>query len=305
MLHANGGIRMDGAHNSVVASAKETYTCGPEHGCNNQIKPGIWGSGGNPQLWQYPVASVDFNQITADLPKLRTLSQAQNLYYGSLGLGYHVTFHSNGTFSVYRVKKLGDPVTYYDGTRNQRKSWDIATEELIGAKTIPSGCGVIFMEDNVWVDGVVNGKVTLVAAKLPENSASNRSIIINSNLTYKTKDGSSVIGLIAQDSIIIPLYAAPNVLEINGALMAQKGNVIRYHYGSSYRPYHLRNSLTLYGAIISNKFWTWTWVNGRTVISGYQTTHTAYDPYLTYNPPPGFPKQGEYSIVRWEEVTEK
>lgn len=305
-LHSNGGIRMDGTHDAVVTSAKTTYTCGSNHGCTpSQSKPGVWGSGGTPNLWQFPAQSVDFNAITADLPNLKSLSQTQNLYYPNLGQGYRIVFLANGTFSVYRVKRLRNPVNYYDGERNRRNSWDILEDELIENRAIPSGCGIIFIEDYAWVEGVINGKVTLVAAKLPENPASNRSIVINGNITYASKDGSSVLGLIAQDSVIVPLYAAPNNLEINAAVMAQRGSVVRYHYTNVYNPYHLRNSLTHYGAIVTNKFWTWTWVNGGTVISGYQTTNTTYDPYLTYNPPPGFPKQGDYSILRWEDVTEK
>lgn len=305
-LHSNGGIRLDGSHDALVSSAKSTYTCGLMHGCfPAQTKPGIWGSGGNTNLWQFPAPSIDFNAITADLPNLKSLSQSQGLYYANLGQGYRVTFQSNGTFSIYRVKRLKNPVNYFDGERFRRNSWDILEDEFIANRSIPSGCGIIFIEDHAWVDGVVNGKVTLVAAKLPENPASNRSIIINGNITYAAKDGTSVLGLIAQDSVIVPLYSAPNNLEINAALMAQKGSVARYYYGPSYSPYHIRNSLTLYGSIISNKFWTWSWIEGTIIESGYQSTNTTYDPYLTYNPPPGFPKQGDYSILRWEDVTEK
>lgn len=297
---------MDGTHDSLVSSAKSTYICGSEHGCSGQTKPGVWGSGGNPLLWQFPVPVVDFNLITTNLSTLKTTSQGQGLYYGNLGLGYHIRFKSTGGFDAYRVKKLRNPVNFYDGERWVRGTWDIEQEEFIESKSLPSGCGIIFIEDNVWVDGVVNGKATLVAAKLPDNPSTNKNIMIHGNLAYLAKDGSHALGLIAQKNVIVPLYSAPNDLEINAVLLAQKGRVARFYYTSAYSPYHIRSSITLYGAIITNKVWTWSWVNGSgTIISGYQTTNTTYDPNLTYNPPPGFPVQGDFQILKWEEVTEK
>jgi len=44
-------------------------------------------------------------------------------------------------------------------------------------------------------------------------------------------------------------------------------------------------------------------VNGAgTIISGYDNTNTIYDPNLKFNPPPGFPTEGEYDFIKWEEV---
>jgi len=72
------------------------------------------------------------------------------------------------------------------------------------------------------------------------------------------------------------------------------------------RNYVLRNKISLYGVIITNTIWTWSWVNGwGQTVSGYRNTETIYDSNLTYNPPPGFPTTGEYQILQWEETTEK
>jgi hypothetical protein len=61
--------------------------------------------------------------------------------------------------------------------------------------------------------------------------------------------------------------------------------------------------LTLRGAIISNTTWTWSWTNDAgTIISGYDTTDTKYDPNLRFNPPPGFPTKGDYEFIKWEEI---
>ncbi len=319
-LHSNGGIRLDGYNTGKTTSAKKTYICGPEHGCSNKTKDGVWGNGGNKALWEFPVSNVDFDAITTDLATLKTSAQnsmcsaTEDCYWPQQGLGWHIKFINDGTFNIYRVTRLKNPVWSYDMSNWIRDSIDIDREVYVGNYNIPASCGIIFVEDNLWVDGTIDGSVTVVAAKLPD-SGSNPKIIINGNLTYKAKDGTNSLGLISQSDILIPLYAAPNDLEINGALLAQKGHVMRRYYTSSgwwrrvpwyIRDHVLRNSLNLYGAIMTNLVWTWSWVdsNGNTV-SGYKNTQTTYDPNLNYNPPPGFPTTGEYQFLRWEEVTEK
>src|SRR3989338_9103372 len=52
-LHSNGGERMEGEADSLVTSALETYICGLEHDCNNEVKPGVWGTGEIQELWKF------------------------------------------------------------------------------------------------------------------------------------------------------------------------------------------------------------------------------------------------------------
>lgn len=312
-IHSNGGIRQDGQNDSLTTSAKETYTCQTYHGCNPaQTKPGIWGTGGDITLWQYPTSNIDFDMLTVNLSDLQTLADSNacgsehSCYWPQKGLGYHFEFLSDGTFNVYRVTRLMNNVWYYDiEGKRQRGSFDFDRQELEGNYTPPSSCGIIFVEDDVWVDGIINGQVTLVSARLPETPNNSTKIVINGNITYLSKSGGHNLGLIAQKEIIVPLYAAPDNLEIDAVLLAQNGSVYRPYFDSPW-PYYLRNTITTYGTIISNQVWTWSWINdGGTVISGYQNTNTVYDPHLNYNPPPGFPTFGEYKFLQWEEVTEK
>ncbi len=320
-LHSNGGIRMDGYNDAKTTSAKETYICGPEHGCWYETKPGIWGEGGEQNLWDFPVSNVDFNAVTADLATLKTLAQGmmcsatEDCYFEENGLGYHLVFKSDGTFDLYKVTQLKNPIWGYDGSRWVRESDDINKQSYIGNYNIPNECGIIFIGDDLWIDGTVNGKVTVVAAKLPETGNSPK-IIINGNLIYQSKDGSDILGLISQSDILVPFYSAPNDLEIDAALMAQKGHVYRKFYCVGwgcprwapwwYAGYIIRNSITVYGVIITNTIWTWTWTDAfGHVVSGYRNTDTIYDSNLTYNPPPGFPTTGDYEILQWEETSEK
>jgi hypothetical protein len=106
-----------------------------------------------------------------------------------------------------------------------------------------------------------------------------------------------VLGLIAEQNVLIP-HDPPTTLEIDAALLAQKGGAKRYYYANS-----VKTALTIYGSVISSGIWTWSWVdNNNNVISGYQTTNSTYDVNLTYNPPPGFPVGSEYNLISWEEI---
>lgn len=311
-FHSNGGIRMDGKQNSLSTSAKTTYICGAEHGCSPpQEKPGIWGQGGGQSqgLWQFPVPAVDFDKILQDLAILKAAAQSSGVYITQpTDHGYHIRFKVNpddtGAIDVFRVKTVKQKVYGWDGEKWVYESNDIDSEELFASYSLPQNCAPIFVENKVWVDGIVKGKAVLVAAVLPEQPNKMKNIIINGNIDYA--DSSSVLGLIAQKDILIPLYS-PDNLEIKAALLAQKGHVFRYYYpkwsSEPYKTYAIRNLIRTFGSIITNIIWTFTWVDSYgNVVSGYRTTDMNYDSSLTYNPPPYFPTAGEYEIVGWEEI---
>ncbi|OGZ19178.1 MAG: hypothetical protein A3F95_03130 [Candidatus Nealsonbacteria bacterium RIFCSPLOWO2_12_FULL_39_31] len=307
-FHSNGGIRMDGEQNSLATSSQETYICGAEHDCSPpQEKPGIWGAGAGDGegLWQFPVSNVDFNAITQDLAEIKSDAQNFGIYISNpVDYGFHVQFKADGTIDVFRVKKVKQKVYGWDGEKWVYESNDIDSEDFYASYPLPSNCAPIFIENKVWVDGIVKGRATLVAAELPEMPNKMKNIIINGNIDYA--DPSSVLGLIAQKDILIPLYS-PDNLEVKAALLAKNGHVFRYYYPNwSYEPYKtyaIRDYIATYGSIITNTIWTFTWVDsGMNVVSGYKNTSMSYNPNLTYNPPPYFPVSGEYETVGWEEA---
>ena len=321
-FHSNGGIRMDGWQNSLSTSAKQTYVCGAEHGCdinhcsspchwtNNQcICPGIWGAGigGTNGLWQYPVPAIDFSSITQDLSQLKSKAQSSGIYLGNLGLGYHLHFKSDGTVDVYRVKKL-KPRTWYCDLDNHcsQASIDIQTEEFYKNYPLPSDCSPIFVEDNVWVDGIINGRATVVAAKLPDTSYTNKSIYISHSILKDNNQ--SVLGLIAQKDILVTLYSDDDLI-VEAAMIAQKGHICRWYYPhwrwEPYKTYALRDSITTFGSTITYGEWTYSWVNNdNDIISGYENTSSNYDPSLTFDPPPYFPVNGDFQTIQWTEGKE-
>ncbi|MEK7189501.1 MAG: pilus assembly PilX N-terminal domain-containing protein [Patescibacteria group bacterium] len=300
-LHANGGIRFDGTTDSIISSAKETYTCKTYHGCNNQTKDGIWGDGTPEDFWQFPVPAFDFNGITVDLADVKTGAQSAGVYLSSSGYkGWHLKFKSNGTFDAYKVKTLYSiPSPGYGKDVNGVKhyeSYDIKTETFYKNYTIPTN-GLIFVEDLTWVDGTVHGKVTVGSGKFPVSPATYTSIVIPNNIIYTAKDGTDVLGLMAQNHVLIP-RKSPNILEIDAAVIAQNGSAQRFYY-----PGNILDSLTIYGSVVSNGVWTWSWVTqGGSIVSGYKNTNTTYDANLTFGPPPSFPVGNGYQLISWEEV---
>lgn len=304
-FHSNGGIHMDGQQNSISTSATSTYWCKTSQGCSPaRNKPGIWGNGNGDAegLWQFPVPAIDFNAITLDLAQLKTKAQNGGYYFGASGaFGYHIIFKNDGTFDLYKVTSLKSGVNGCDTEGNCRiEQNDIDRETFLQSYPLASGTcnaqNLIFLEDGkVWVNGNVKEKATIVAARFPDNPATNASIIIPDNLT-RADPKATLVALITQKNILVP-YNSPNVLEIQAVMIAQKGAVQRYNYSGS-----VKNKIMVRGSIITNKTWTWTWVNGSgTVISGYKNTESYYEPNLIYSPPPFFPSAGEQQFISWQE----
>ncbi len=281
-LHSNDGIRFDGETNSIVSSGKDTYTCKVDQGCSpNQVKSGIWGLARDPikQLWQYPTTNIDFNNFDTVYNSIKTDSQTNGLYLLPSGLnGYSLVLNGN-QIEIYKVLTLqnNSPAIGKDtegNTRNEKTDYD--SIQLFDSVNIPSN-GLVFVDDKVWVEGNLDGQLTVAAP----------TIYIPDNLFYQDSDGSDSLGLLAEDDIVITNHA-PDDLEINAGLIATKGAVQRFYYSND-----IKDNLTINGSIISNKPWAWTWLNGSNQIqSGYQSVsiNAENSQFLKLNPPPLFPK---------------
>jgi phosphoribosyl-AMP cyclohydrolase len=303
VVHANGGIRMDGESDNLMTSARETYICRPHHECSNEVKPGVWGSGEREELWEFPVLAVDYNSLTLDLLEMKSLAQGTSTYYGPSGdFGYHLVFNLDNSYSIYRVtKKMLGVWSWFSETGWEKSSYDIDQQELIETKSVPSN-GVIYTEDTLWISGEIRDRITVAAGKFPDTPSTNVDIIINGDITYSgIRDGSRIFGAIAQRHVLIPYSGAEDVLEIDGAYIAQKGRFGRRYYSSG--AHRLKSRVERYGMAASNLVPVTAWVDGEgTVISGYETGESTYDPNLLYWPPPHFPTTGQYQFLSWEEV---
>ncbi|MCH7640650.1 hypothetical protein IID22_00405 [Patescibacteria group bacterium] len=308
-IHSNNGIRMDGTNLSLVTSAQETYNCGTETGCHPpETKPGVWGSGGDQGLWQFPVPAVDFDSISFDFAKMKQDAQDNGLYFNdSNKSGYHLLFLSDGTLQVYQVNSTSAIKGYsvpgeglgqdgMGGCRNRNQI--IADETLVGTYN-QSDSPIIFFEDNVWVEGTVTTRLTVAAARFPIQSKF-ANIWIPNNITYSAYDGSNSLGLIAQNDIYFA-RDVPEDFQLDAILMAQQGRILRHGYfdwcgGTSGA---IKDKLTINGSVIS--FFKSYWNFGSTPDSGFITREINYDANNLFNPPPYFPTTGEYEFISWKE----
>ena len=313
-IHSNNGIRFDGLAHNLITSAVGTYD-DPDHSGANEFgvhthlapvdplppaavpaRTDVFIAGR-----QFPVPAVDFAGITADLSQIKTDAQASGFYRSASGsLGYHVVLQTDDTFKLYKITSLRSPPSGCSNGLSQSGwgTWSVNNQSLLGTYAIPAN-GLMFLEDNVWVDGQINtARLTIAAATFPDNPATRKSITVNTNLLYTNYDGQDVLALISQQNINVGLYS-DNIFRIDAALIAQNGRAGRYYYSSSCGSNYVRNTLTLYGMIGTNQRYGFAYTNG----TGYTTRDIIYDANLLYGPPPSFPlTSDQYQVISWEEV---
>jgi len=298
-MQSNNGIRFDGTGNAPIMSAKQTYTCSSGQGspCPT-LENGVWGSA--PQavrnFWQFPVPQVDFSTLTSNLAGMKSSAQSAGIYLPpSNSQGYSLVFNADGTVTVYKVSSRTSNPTGWDVNGVAHNEFtDYKNRALQFTKAIPAN-GIIYVEDNTWVEGTIKGKVMVAAALLPYNAATAPTIYIPNNLVYAAKDGTNVLGLLAQKDVVVT-YHAPTTLEVDAAMIAQNGSTQFFYY-----PGNVKTSITVFGAIMTFGQWTWTWVDGsNNVTSGYRNTLDTYDSNLIFSPPPSFPLSSSgYQQLSW------
>ena len=309
--YSNGGIRMDGTNNSTVSSGLDTWLCTSSFGCSpNATQNGVFGAGPNSSLWSFPSPPINFTGLSVDLSNMKTKAQGSGLYFAPSGnYGYHLIFKANGTFDLYRVTNTTSMYGTADGSTYALERNVISAESFVGNYTPPAGCAVVFVEDKLWLEGVVTKKVTVAAADVTTPGVS-PSIILPNNITYSTSNGTVGLLAVAEDSILIGLDS-PNTMTLEGIFAAQNGRFGRNHYVSSgtykvpnaYIASILRASLTVHGTIVSNGREGTKWVSGATVLSGYQTRANSYDRSLVSDPPPLTPHtSATYKFIEWREL---
>lgn len=245
------------------------------------------------------------------------ISQTSGIVLGtSNNNGCSLVFNGNGTYDVYRVAVLGasHPSTYWDGTSSSPTNhtdvtdYGTAIDNRVQINCTGSSCignsyllpsnGVIYVENgykNLWVEGTVNGRVTVVTASLPYNSGYFApSIYIPNNIVYDSScNGNCAIGLISQNYILIS-YNAPSDLIINAALITQYKSIGRLNYPDDTD----KGTLTTFGAFMSNGK---SYFGYSSPSRGYNTWNFNYDSNFINSPPPYFPpKSPKYNLIYWK-----
>lgn len=320
-IHSNGGIRFDGLSHNVVSSSLSDYN-DPDHSGGNEFGVHTHVSPTDPlppsavpdrvDIFEvgrdFPVTEKDFNGVLADIADMKSeagcanvgsycgsdsIVSANGAYFNNSGYGRHIILNTDGTMQVRRV-------TNYSSSSNG------ITSETSGSNyTIPND-GIIFVEDNVWVEGQIDGtKVTIVAADLA--GGNDKNIFIGNDVLYTSYDGSDIIGLIAQGDVEI-IRDSEDDLRIDGALLAQSGRVGREHYGTYCVSWwwwicngwetDVKDTITVNGSIATKQRYGFAWTDN----TGYINRNLIYDNNLLYYPPPYFPTGTDYAIDLWEEI---
>ncbi len=333
-IHSNQGIRFDGLIHNIITSALSSYD-DPDHTGNNEFAvhthvntpPGSGVNGTFRPLEapptnpvpartdvfevgrQFPVPAVDFTGLTNDLANIKTDAQSGGRYFAPSGSqGYRIVLNTNDTFTVRRITSQTNPPNNCTNTNSQTGwgTWSINNSSAVGTYPIPAN-GLIFVEDNLWVEGGINGaRVTIANGRFPDNPSNRPQLTINNDLTYTNYDGTDVIALISQGNINVGLISDNN-LRIDAALVSQNGRVGRYYYEGDCSPNNLRSSITLYGMIATNVRYGFAYAGGSScgsnTSSGYCDRNIIYDANLLYGPPPSFPlTSDQYEILSWEEI---
>lgn len=307
-IHSNNGIRFDGVANNVVTSSVESYFDPDVY----STKPGVWTSESDEsQVFlagkTFPVPTIDFNGVTSDLSLIRQEAGSGGIYlnddiyeeerclwYRWRGswyyicdtierdiVGFHLTLRTDDKVEVKKIIDYGDV------------SYSIIEEVESEVIDFPAN-GLIFSDKHLWVEGQINdAQLTIATADL--EGAGENNIYINNDILYTNYDGNDIIGLIAENNITVGYYSEDD-LEIDGALLAQKGRVGRdYYIGSGYA---YRDEITVRGSIATNKRYGFAYTDG----SGYGVRNLYFDNNLTYYPPPYFPTGTVYKLDLWEDI---
>jgi hypothetical protein len=319
-VHGNGGIRMQGIHNSTVASAIASFTCDNLTGCSPPtVVGGVYGGHPNPtpSLFEYPVANIDYSGITGNLNEMRAQAINAGIWYGPASPGsegYQVVFQGDGTFDLYEVTStVGYPAySSYEGWHTERNV--INGRSFVSNHAIDPLCPVLYFEDDVWLLGDITGKVSLAAAD--PNTSVPVNIVIDGSVDYVPGTNAGLLA-IARTDVDLGMDVPDNMIA-NGIYVAQNGRFGRNQYcfndcawwvsgdqglPSSLDPYNLRTSLTRLGTVVSNLRGGSAWQNGASTASGFESRVTSYDSDQVESPPPFTPVTNEaYEIYNWQQV---
>ncbi|MFZ3073952.1 MAG: hypothetical protein WA093_02360 [Minisyncoccales bacterium] len=318
----------DGAYGCglTACSAWITDDCCPlSRGCRISagkcICPGIFTTTANstPSLFKFPVPPFPFDAITMDLGDIKKAAKTGGGIYFSPSLdevpgskGYHLVFLNNGTVRVSTVRSL-HPVNGYNSEEGWHQDRFIISNEdtytkdhADGIYPIPADCSAIYVEDNLWVEGTVKGKVVVASAHLKDPGDTDPDIdtdvVFPGNITYSSYGGSDGLAVIAENNALIS-PASPEDMDLHAIIVAQKGRFGRNHYTDwAYRD---RGILSIYGSVISKGRVGTQWVDTDSgqMLSGYAQRYTYFDQNQVYNPPPFVANMSsDYKIVSWQEI---
>jgi Tfp pilus assembly protein PilX len=318
--HSNTGIRIETYNiNDTITCARSSYNYG------GSTKPGVWSdyiSGSDPSraLWNFPVPPVDFDTVTSDFVRLseKATGNANLPYVNPVGNNEHGWYILLLPGEKYKVAQVSDEYENKNYSSGYNRGGYLTYGSFSSVRDYPDD-GVIYVNDNVWVQGAnLDGHITIASSGQlnPSGKTAATSINIIGDITYSAKDGTVSVGLIAQNNVKIPMYAPMGAvgtmgtslsspgnidMEIDAALIAQEGAEFVSRDSSSNPWGPRRRLLTFYGSVSSRGTPTRATTSG-TTYCGFAEGANSYDRFLLNNPPPYFPTIGSYQILDWREL---
>ncbi len=314
--HSNGGIRMDGENNSLVSSEQVEWLCTDSYGCSpcpdecdyvggeGCICPGVFTTAnGNEELFELDAGHFDFEGITVNLNQIKGLTKddGKGLYLPPSGeLGYHVIL--NGRQLIAREILELSAVRAYSEEDGNFWEYSIISQESAAEYYELEDCGLVFMEDNVWIEGELAGKITFVSADLIDEEKE-ADVWLKDDIEYLNGLGEDALVLAGQRNVLIT-PDSPDYMDLYGVFIAQTGRFGRNYYSPwQYPQYAKKERLVIYGSIISNGRVGTKWTSGGSWVSGYGERQNFYDSELSADPPPFLPcLSDEFGFIKWHEV---
>ena len=344
-MHVNGGFRFDGVAYNIVTSSKTTYR-DPDTGIT---RPGVWTSWSNEynntlgkKVFQagkrYPVAVQDFNSITSNFDEMRTIAIADSMYFDNSKEGRYIKLKVNasdptrGTMEVRRVESYDSNFTptmaqtctiqkvctsyKSNGTCRTWVDQNVCVEEApviknIGSTSEEPYAGIVYIQDNVWIEGKLPEGIKLTIASHDPGSIQPRIFFGMEDIEYQDRESDCVLGLAAEGNVELVrnsegLHSVNNsdersVLKVDAVILSQYGRVGRYNWNDC------KDTITLYGAIATNTrmgfgYAGTVYCDGATRPLGFENRNLYFDGNLLYSPPPMFPTGSTYAMDLWEEV---
>jgi hypothetical protein len=324
--HSNTQIRIDTYNiNDMITCTNASYNGNP--GVYSSVAA-VTNHPKSLQLWEYPVPKVDFGTVTADFQRLKTLAVDAGSSYAWVSptttSGAHGWYIKLGAGSTYQVAKVTAEYESYNNNVGGaewggylRYAYTTGQSGSLSPPITYPPNGVIFVNDNVWVEGTgVTTRVTIAASGQFNSPATTADINIVGDITYAALDGKAAVGLVAQRDVKIPMYAprgrtgssGSNAntgiigdcnMTIHAAMIAQTG---REYVNRQSTSGPRRATLTIIGSVSSLLTPSRMTVDNYGVYGGFGAGSNDYDPFLMHTPPPSFPTVGSYQILDWQEL---
>ena len=182
-----------------------------------------------------------------------------------------------------------------------KKGW--TPDQTVPLNTLAPN-GVIYVEKgNVFIEGTLNGRASVVASKKGDKKAG--MIHITDDLRYNKNPltdptSNDMLGLIAEKNVQVDFNPSTIDLDINASIYSQEDGLVIERY----KDYPTAHNMNIIGGVIGEKVRataTYKWDGTKYVPThGYSYVHK-FDERFYNVVPPFFPKTKYYKIVSWLE----